>query len=106
MIALFKHLATLDDRLLAIPFGSELDAVALLALRGQLVATLEFTPVPAECAGALLDLKTSTAALHHRYSHFRRRLAAEIGESGAHRQFLETLADSLEPASYPGPILA
>jgi len=106
MIALFKQIAAIDERLLTIPFGSEFDALPLLAQRGEFVAALESTPVPAECAADLLAIQASTTALRERYSHFRRRLAAEIGESGAHRQFLETLADSLEPAVQSGQILA
>lgn len=106
MVAVFEELAAMDNRLLAIPYGSEFDAVPLLALRGELVATLGSAPLPEEYAAALLELKTSTVALHHRFSHFRRRLAAEIGESGSHRQFLETLADSLEPVSSADQILA
>lgn len=106
MVELFEHLAAIDEQLLAVPFGSELEAARLLSLRGQLVATLESAQVPAECAAALLQLRNSTAALENHFSHFRRRLAAEIGESGSHRQFLETLADSLEPAALSGKILA
>ena len=106
MTALFEQVAAIDDRLLAIPFGSESEAPALIARRGKLIATLETSPVPAECASALFALQASTVALEQRYSHFRRRLSTEVGESGAHRQFLETLADSLEPPAQSGQILA
>ena len=106
MTALFDQVAAIDERLLDIPFGSEPEALALIAVRGQLIATLESSPVPAECASALFALQASTAALEQRYSHFRRRLSTEVGESGAHPQFLETLADSLEPPAQYGRILA
>lgn len=106
MKALFEQVAAIDDSLLAIPFGSESEALALIARRGQLIAALETSPVPAECASALLALQASTTALEQRYSHFRRRLSTEAGESGAHRQFLETLADSLEQPTQSGQILA
>jgi hypothetical protein len=106
MVALFQQIAALDQELLAVPFGAEREAVPLLAQRGQLVAMLEATSVPVAQAAELMELQASTVAVQSHFAHFRRRLAAEIGESGSHRQFLETLADSLEPAAWTGEILA
>jgi hypothetical protein len=106
MSNLFAQIAAFDERLLAIPFGAEPEALPLLALRGELVALVGAGPMAAEDAEPLHQLEASTVALQERYAHIRRRLAAEIGESGSHRQFLETLADSLEPAASGGRILA
>ncbi|MCX6586942.1 MAG: hypothetical protein NTX13_10235 [Acidobacteria bacterium] len=99
MRTLFSQIAVFDECLLAIPFGAETEALPLLALRGELVALVAAGPMAAEDAEPLHRLEVSTLALQERYAHIRRRLAAEIGESGSHRQFLETLADSLEPAA-------
>lgn len=106
MLALFDQIAILDEQLLRVPFGSECEAVPLLAQRGELVASLVTADIAAEDAESLLALQASTAALREHYAHIRRRLAAEIGESGSHRQFLDTLADSLEPIASGGQILA
>lgn len=106
MQSLFEQIAAVDEQLLRMPFGSEFEAVPLLAQRGELVATLATVSVSPEHADSLLALQTATVALQERYAHIRRRLAAEIGATGSHRQFLETLADSLEPVSSGGQILA
>ena len=106
MSNLFAQIAAFDERLLAIPFGAEPEALALLARRGELVALVGSGPLALEFAEPLLQLQASTEALQERYAHLRRRLAAEIGESGSHRQFLETLADSLGPAPARDRILA
>jgi hypothetical protein len=106
MTALFEQIAALDEQLLAVPFGSEFAAVPLLAQRGELIKALAAASFSPEQADSLLALQAATAVLQERYAHIRRRLAAEIGETGSHRQFLETLADSLERASSSGQILA
>jgi hypothetical protein len=106
MRSVFEQIAAFDEHLLAIPFGAEPEALPLLTLRGELVALVGAGPMAAEDADPLHRLEASTIALQERYAHIRRRLAAEIGERGSHRQFLETLADSLEPAASGERILA
>ena len=106
MRSVFEQIAEFDERLQAIPFGAETEALPLLARRGELVTLVGAGPLAAEDSEPLHRLEASTLALQERFAHIRRRLAAEIGESGSHRQFLETLADSLEPAAPEERILA
>lgn len=106
MRALFEEVAQIDEHLMALPFGAEPEALLLLARRGELVVLISADPVRAEHAESLAAVQASTAALRDRYAHFRRRLAAEIGESGSHRQFLETLADSLSATATGGEVRA
>lgn len=106
MPPLFEQVARIDERLMALPFGAEPEALLLFTRRGELLASLSGDGLPAEQAEYLVSVQASTAALQERYAHFRRRLAAEIGESGSHRQFLNTLADSLSTTATGGEILA
>lgn len=106
MRLLFEEVAQIDEHLMALPFGAEPEALLLLTRRGELVAAISADPVRANHAECLAGMHASTAALQDRYAHFRRRLAAEIGESGSHRQFLETLADSLSAKATGGEIRA
>ncbi|MCA2971634.1 MAG: hypothetical protein INH43_24220 [Acidobacteriaceae bacterium] len=106
MLPLLQEVARIDERLMTLPFGAEPEALLLLTRRGELLASLTGGHLPAEQAELLLGVQASTAALRERYAHFRRRLAAEIGQSGSHRQFLDTLADSLSTTATGGEILA
>lgn len=106
MHPLFQQIAKLDDQLLAIPYGEELAVPPLLAQRNALLETLLAEPTSPAWVDPLQALGQSTEKLHDRFAHARRRIASEAGETDSHRRFLDTLADSLDPAPSSPPFLA
>ena len=106
MHPLFHQIAELDEQLLSIPYGEELAVPPLLVERSSLIENLlAETPSPA-WVEPLRALGQSTQNIHDRFAHARRRIASEAGETDSHRRFLDTLADSLDPAPSGPPFLA
>ena len=106
MHPLFQQIAALDEQLLSIPYGEELAVPPLLAQRNALLVRLLAEPASPAWVEPLRVLGQSTQNIHDRFAHARRRIASEAGETDSHRRFLDTLADSLQPAPSSAPFLA
>ncbi len=104
MHPLFSQIAALDEQLLAIPYGDELDAPPLLAQRSALLEGLLAEPTSPAWVEPLRALAQATQKLHDHFAHVRRRLASDAGETDSHRCFLDTLQNSLScPSEDPAP---